>query len=88
MDVLRAVSSLNHDICNIVLNVAINIAIARNVIEVVSTLKREVAKTGEEDSNAVEAKGLLYPAILICAIHDCAARFPQVAESVVHVLMD
>jgi len=71
-----------------VLDVVMDIVTARNVAEVVSTLKREVAKTGEEDSNAVEAKGSLYRAMLIRAIHGCAARFPQVAESVVHVLMD
>lgn len=88
MDVLRALSSPNPDICKKVLDVVMDIVTARNVAEVVSTLKREVAKTGEEDSNAVEAKGSLYRAMLIRAIHGCAARFPQVAESVVHVLMD
>jgi len=88
MDILRALSSPNPDICKKVLDVVMDIVTARNVAEVVSTLKREVAKTGEEDSNAVEAKGSLYRAMLIRAIHGCAARFPQVAESVVHVLMD
>jgi len=88
MDVLRALSSPNPDICKKVLDVVMDIVTSRNVAEVVSTLKREVAKTGEEDSNAVEAKGSLYRAMLIRAIHGCAARFPQVAESVVYVLMD
>jgi len=88
MDVLRALSSPNPDICKKVLDVVMDIVTGRNVAEVVSTLKREVAKTGEEDSNAVEAKGSLYRAMLIRAIHGCAARFPQVAESVVHVLLE
>jgi len=85
MDILRALSSPNPDICKKVLDVAMDIVNVRNVSEVVSALKREVTKT-EED--AVEAKGAYYRSMLIRAIHGCAARFPQVAESVVHVLMD
>lgn len=85
MDILRALSSPNPDICKKVLDVAMDIVNVRNVSEVVSALKREVTKT---DEDAVEAKGTYYRSMLIRAIHGCAARFPQVAESVVHVLMD
>mmetsp|Transcript_19774 Transcript_19774/g.24391 ORF Transcript_19774/g.24391 Transcript_19774/m.24391 type:complete len:972 (+) Transcript_19774:120-3035(+) len=87
MDMLRALSSPNPDICRKVLDIAMDIVSARNVTEVVSTLKREVSKTAEEDSTS-EAKGSYYRGMLIRAIHGCAVRFPQVAESVVHVLMD
>jgi len=86
MDILRALSSPNPDICKKVLDVAMDIVNVRNVVEVVNTLKREVTKLEGED--AVEAKGAYYRGILIRAIHTCAVRFPQVAESVVHVLMD
>lgn len=85
MDILRALSSPNPDICKKVLDVALDIVNVRNVDEVVNTLKREVTKTDEE---TVEAKGTYYRGMLIRAIHGCAVRFPQVAESVVHVLMD
>jgi len=88
MDILRALSSPNPDICKKVLDVVMDIVTARNVAEVVNTLKREVAKAGNDDSNAVEAKGALYRGMLIRAVHSCAARFPQVAESVVYVLLD
>ncbi len=88
MDMLRALSSPNPDICKKVLDIAMDIVTTRNVSEVVSTLKREVTKTAEDDSNTSEAKGSYYRGMLIRAIHGCAVRFPQVAESVVHVLMD
>jgi coatomer subunit beta len=65
-----------------------DIVTSRNVDEVVSILKREVAKTAEENPNAVESKGAIYRGMLIRAIHGCAVKFPQVAENVVHVLMD
>lgn len=86
MDILRALSSPNPDICKKVLDVALDIVNVRNVDEVVSALKREVTKMDGDD--AVEAKGAYYRSMLIRAIHGCAVRFPQVAESVVHTLMD
>jgi len=87
MDVLRALSSPNPDICAKVLEVAMDIVTSRNVKEVVISLKREVQKT-TQDSDAMETKGMAYRNMLISAIHQCAVRFPDVAESVVHVLMD
>jgi len=88
MDLLRALSSPNPDICKKVLDVTMDIVSAKNVEEVVNTLKREVAKTAQEDSNVNEVKGAIYRGMLIHTIHGCAVRFPQVAESVVLVLMD
>ena len=88
MDILRALSSPNPDICKKVLEVAMDIVTSRNVNDVVSTLKREVTKTTAEQDNNVEAKGAVYRIMLIAAIHSCAVRFPNVAESVVHILMD
>jgi coatomer subunit beta len=89
MDILRALSSPNPDICRKVLEVTMDTVTSRNVKEVVNTLKREVQKTTlESDSNMAESKGALYRGMLIQAIHGCAARFPNVAESVVHTLMD
>ena len=88
MDILRALSSPNPDICKKVLDVAMDVVSARNVQEVVNVLKREVQKTMDEDSNESDGKGSAYRNMLIRAIHGCAARFPVVAESVVHTLMD
>lgn len=86
MDVLRALSSPNPDICKKVLEVAMDVVTARNVQEVVNVLKREVQKTMLDE--ATESKGANYRNMLIRAIHGCAVKFPVVAESVVHTLMD
>jgi coatomer subunit beta len=88
MDILRALSSPNPDICKKVLEVAMDVVTSRNVQEVVNTLKREVQKTQQEGGESVEAKGVVYRNMLIRAIHGCAIRFPDVAESVIHTLMD
>jgi coatomer subunit beta len=86
MDILRALASPSQDICKKVLEVAMDVVTARNVQEVVNVLKREVQKTMSDDTN--EGKGSVYRNMLIRSIHGCAVRFPQVAESVVHTLMD
>mmetsp|Transcript_31623 Transcript_31623/g.46664 ORF Transcript_31623/g.46664 Transcript_31623/m.46664 type:complete len:973 (-) Transcript_31623:59-2977(-) len=88
MDILRALSSPNPDICKKVLEVVMDIVTIRNVNDVVGTLKREVQKTTSEADNSMEAKGAVYRNMLVDAIHSCAARFPDVAESVVHTLME
>ena len=41
-----------------------------------------------QDNDSVESKCAVYHNMLITAIHGCAICFPDVAESVVHVLMD
>ena len=58
---------------------------SRNIEEVVLVLKKEVQKTNDESEgeNAIKYRGLL-----IQAIHTCAVKFPDVADSVVHMLMD
>jgi len=93
MDILRALSSPNPDICQKVIQVAMDVVTARNVHDVVSILKKEVQKTMQESDNTASHdftsnKGALYRQMLIKAIHSCAVKFPQVAESVVHTLMD
>jgi len=88
MDILRALSSPSPDICRKVLEVAMDIVTNRNVKDVVVTLKREVQKTTSESDSSTESKGAVYRTMLIQAIHGCATRFPDVAESVVHTLMD
>ena len=87
-DIMRALSSPNPDICKKVLDVSMTLVTSKNVVDVVTTLKREVSKTTQESSDSSEDKGKVYRNMLITAIHGCAVRFPDVAESVVHTLMD
>jgi len=84
MDIMRALSSPNIDICKKTLSIAIDLVSPRNIEEVVQVLKREVVRTQE----AGMEKGLVYRSMLIQAIHTCATKFPDVADNVVHVLMD
>jgi coatomer subunit beta len=84
MDVLRALSSPNVDIRRKTLDIVLELITPRNVDEVVMMLKKEVVKTqnGEHEKNGE------YRQMLVQAIHSCAIKFPEVASTVVHLLMD
>eukprot|EP01018_Ginkgo_biloba_P040144 Gb_03760 [translate_table: standard] len=84
MDVLRALSSPNLDIRRKTLDIALELITPRNIDEVVMTLKKEVVKT---QSRELEKNGE-YRQMLVQAIHTCAIKFPEVASTVVHLLMD
>ncbi|XP_076884488.1 coatomer subunit beta-1-like [Bidens hawaiensis] len=84
MDILRALSSPNHDIRRKTLDIVLDLITPRNINEVVLTLKKEVVKT---QSGELEKDGE-YRQMLIQAIHSCAIKFPEVASTVVHLLMD
>ena len=79
MDLLRALACPVLDVRRRALAVALDLVAEKNVAEVVAHLKRELAR-----SLAAPA----YRQLLVQAIHQCAVRFPVVAEDVVHVLMD
>ncbi|KAJ7952035.1 Coatomer, beta subunit [Quillaja saponaria] len=84
MDVLRALSSPNLDIRRKTIDIVLELVTSKNVDEVVMMLKKEVVKTqsGEHEKNWE------YRQILVQAIHSCAIKSPQVASTVVHLLMD
>ncbi|KDP33453.1 hypothetical protein JCGZ_07024 [Jatropha curcas] len=84
MDVLRALSSPNLDIRRKTLDIVLELITTRNINEVVLMLKKEVVKT---QSGELEKNGE-YRQMLIQAIHSCAIKFPEVASTVVHLLMD
>lgn len=84
MDVLRSLSSPNLDIRRKTLDIALDLITPRNIDEVVMTLKKEVVKT---QSMELEKCGE-YRQMLVQAIHACALKFPEVASTVVHLLMD
>eukprot|EP01098_Paradermamoeba_levis_P006129 TRINITY_DN2544_c0_g1_i1.p1 TRINITY_DN2544_c0_g1~~TRINITY_DN2544_c0_g1_i1.p1 ORF type:complete len:934 (-),score=297.14 TRINITY_DN2544_c0_g1_i1:23-2824(-) len=84
MDTLRALNSPNMDIRRKTLDIALDLVNPKNIDEVISVLKKEINKT---QSKEIENGGE-YRQMLIQAIHQCAVKFPDVAGSVVHVLMD
>lgn len=84
MDILRALASPNIDICKKSLNLAIDMVGPRNIEEVMAVLKREVVRAQESDLENREE----YKTLLIQAIHKCATRYAEVADSVLLVLLD
>jgi coatomer subunit beta len=84
MDILRALSSPNIDICKKTLTLAIDLVGPRNIEEVMQVLKREVVRAQESDLE----HGDEYRTLLIQAIHRCATRYAEVADSVVLILLD
>lgn len=84
MDILRALASPNLDVRRKVLDISLDLVSARSVDEVVGVLKKEAMKT---QSREIE-RGAEYRSLLVRAIHQCAVRFPDVAASVLHLLMD
>lgn len=84
MDILRALSSPNIMISKKTLELAIDLVGPRNIEEVMLVLKREVIRSQEADFEFGEE----YKTLLIQAIHKCALRYAEVADSVVLVLLD
>jgi len=85
MDILRALSSPNLDIRAKTLKLALELVDKKNIDEVVMVLKKEVVKTQNADSGDKSGD---YRQLLVQAIHSCAVKFPDVAGSVVYMLMD
>ncbi|KAJ2995813.1 coatomer subunit beta [Globomyces sp. JEL0801] len=84
MDILRVISSPDLQVRKKCLSIALDMISNRNVDEVVLFLKKELVKTHDQEYE----KTFEYRQVLIQAIHSCAIKFPQVADSVVHVLME
>jgi len=84
MDVLRVLSSPDIDVRKKALEISLEMVSSRTVNEVVLLLKKELAKSIDQDYE----KNNEYRQLIIHAIHTCAIRYPQVAADVVHILMD
>eukprot|EP01116_Phalansterium_solitarium_P017107 TRINITY_DN4132_c0_g1_i2.p1 TRINITY_DN4132_c0_g1~~TRINITY_DN4132_c0_g1_i2.p1 ORF type:complete len:946 (+),score=352.53 TRINITY_DN4132_c0_g1_i2:57-2894(+) len=84
MDILRALNSPNMDIRRKTLDIALDLVSPKNIEEVVLVLKKEIGKTQSKELD----KAGEYRQLLIQAIHACAVKFPDIASSVVHLLMD
>ena len=86
MDLLRALSSQNKDIWDRTLGIVLKLLTPRNVEEVVQALKKELLRV-QGQSKDIDRKGEFRQA-LVQSIHQCAMKFPEVAGSVVGVLLD
>ena len=84
MDISRALSSPNMDICAKTMSIVLGLVSVKNVDEVVLLLKKELMKT--QDSS-IDNSGR-FRQLLVRAIHSIAVRFPTVAKTVVPVLLE
>ncbi|KAF2722691.1 Coatomer, beta subunit [Polychaeton citri CBS 116435] len=84
MEILRVLSSPDLDVRKRALDIALDMVSSKNVEEVVMLLKKELAKTVDEQYE----KNNEYRSLLIHSIHQCAIKFSEIAESVVGLLMD
>jgi len=84
MEILRVLSSPDLDVRRKALELAMDMVSSKNVEEVVMLLKKELAKTVDEQYE----KNNEYRSLLIHSIHQCAIKFSEVAQSVVGLLMD
>ncbi|KAJ3254283.1 coatomer subunit beta [Boothiomyces macroporosus] len=84
MDILRVVSSPDLSVRRKCLSIAMEMVSGRNVDEVITFLKKELVKTHDQEYEKTNE----YRQLLIQSIHTCAIKFPEVADSVVHVLME
>jgi coatomer subunit beta len=84
LDVLRALASPSIDIRRKTLLLSLDLITLKNIDEVVQVLKKEIART---QSKEIEKQGE-YRQMLVHAIHTCAVKFPDVAATVVHLLLE
>lgn len=84
MEILRVLSSPDLDVRRKALGIALEMVSSKNVQEVIMLLKKELAKTVDEQYE----KSTEYRQLLIQSIHQCAIKFSEIAASVVDVLMD
>lgn len=84
MEILRVLSSPDLDVRRKALSLALDMVSSKNVQEVIMLLKKELAKTVDEQYE----KNAEYRQLLIQSIHQCAIKFSDIAASVVDVLMD
>jgi coatomer subunit beta len=84
MEILRVLSSPDLDVRKKALELAMDMVSSKNVEEVVMLLKKELAKTVDEQYE----KNNEYRSLLIHSIHQCAIKFSEIAQSVVGLLMD
>ncbi|XP_067142294.1 coatomer subunit beta [Centruroides vittatus] len=85
MDILRVLTASDLEVRRKTLNLALDLISSRNVEEMVLVLKKEVAKT----HNVVEHDDTgKYRQLLVRTLHSCCVRFPDVAPTVIPVLLE
>ncbi|KAF7713143.1 Coatomer beta subunit [Penicillium ucsense] len=84
MEILRVLTSPDIDVRRKALGIALEMVSSKNVEEIVMLLKKELAKTVNEQYE----QNSEYRQLLVQSIHNCAIKFSEIAASVVDLLMD
>jgi len=85
MDVLRILSTPDLEVRRKTLSLAMELVTLRSVTEMVEVLKKEVGKT----HNTVEHEDTgKYRQLLVRTLHTVSIKFPDIAASVIPILMD
>lgn len=87
MDILRALSCPSVDVRRKTLDIALQLVSPRTIEDVVGVLRKEIMRLIEMDQPVTTAS-MEYRRMLIRGIHASCSTFPDVAQSVMHLLMD
>jgi len=85
MDILRVLASPDLEVRKKTLNLALELVSSRNIQEMVLVLKKEVTKTHNTGEHEDTGK---YRQLLVRTLHTCCIKFPDVAATVIPVLME
>ncbi|KAJ1738781.1 coatomer subunit beta [Coemansia sp. RSA 1086] len=85
MDLLRVLTAPDLDVRRQVLDIVMKLTSRRNIDDIISVLKKELIKTLSDTVDY--EKNTDYRLLLIQTIHACAAKFPEVAASVVELFL-
>merc|ERR1719249_52790 len=94
MDILRGLSTPNIDVRRNILSLILALAAPNNISDIIGCLRKEIIAVNQSISLMVESDvtsslhRIEYRNLLVETIHQCAVKFPEVASSVVHLLMD
>jgi coatomer subunit beta len=85
MDILRVLSSPDLEVRKKTLSFVLDLVSSRNVEEMVLVLKKEIVKT----NNSMEHEDVgKYRQLLVRTLHQCSVKFPDVASTVIPVLIE
>ncbi|XP_065827598.1 coatomer subunit beta-like [Oscarella lobularis] len=86
MDILRVLSSTDLEVRSKCLDLVLDLISSRNIEEVVLVLKKEVSNTTNEAGQRDDVGS--YRQLLVRTLHSCSIKFPDVAPSVIPVLLE
>lgn len=85
MDLLRVLSATDLEVRRKTLQLAFELITARHVEEMVVVLRKEIIKTG---SGVEQEDSTKYRQMLVRTLHQCSIKFPDVAGSIIPVLVE